>query len=158
MAQIDTNLRVRRATQLVQENAQYDGQFRLLRHCDVSKGELFLEEASDGGTLAVRYHRADVDGRILAVRYYVYHHEESSAGTDAARDVEGFVERITSHDRLLAEISSIQKSHKNVVRLYGWNTNSTREQFVVLKSGFKSAWMADEGPKCIANSLKLMVR
>ncbi|EJD35261.1 hypothetical protein AURDEDRAFT_175684 [Auricularia subglabra TFB-10046 SS5] len=68
MVSLDTNARVHAGNGIAMENAQYDGDFRLLRHCDVTTKELILEHVFWNGTVIVRYHRADVDGRVFVVR------------------------------------------------------------------------------------------
>ncbi|EJD38086.1 hypothetical protein AURDEDRAFT_187856 [Auricularia subglabra TFB-10046 SS5] len=50
---LDTNARVRATNEIALENAQYDGEFRLLRDCDVTKKELVLKLSIPNASQAV---------------------------------------------------------------------------------------------------------
>ncbi|EJD33258.1 hypothetical protein AURDEDRAFT_177666 [Auricularia subglabra TFB-10046 SS5] len=68
MISLDTNARVRAGKEIALENAQYDGEFRLIRDCDVTKKDLIFQTAHGDGTVVTKYHHADVDGRVFVVR------------------------------------------------------------------------------------------
>ncbi|EJD38084.1 hypothetical protein AURDEDRAFT_187854, partial [Auricularia subglabra TFB-10046 SS5] len=123
MVALDTNARVRAGNTIALENARYDGEFRLLRHCDVTKKELILEKFSWQGAATTKYHRAEVDGRVFVVRY--------SEGTQR--------QGATAYDRLLEQVSMVQTAHPNVAQIYGWSRGTRDERFTVFKAGFLQA-------------------
>lgn len=122
----------------IEDSARFVGEFRLLRHCEVDKLDLIEErihQEAERITIA-RYHRAQVDGQLLVVRYF----DSLSYESHSVRAVENnLCDYITSHDRILEAVSSVQRSHRNVVRIYGWGKGSRLGRFTVFKSGFIAA-------------------
>ncbi|KZW01815.1 hypothetical protein EXIGLDRAFT_716464 [Exidia glandulosa HHB12029] len=127
MRMVETNLRIAETTLQVQQNAQYDGEFRLLRFCDINK----LEEIRDFGLgdRCVRYARARVDGTsgVLVLRYL-----DTSDGEQAAANED--VRNIIARDSILQKLSNIRNVHPNIARLYGWGTGSPSSRFTVFKT------------------------
>lgn len=134
VAHLDTNLSVGGLDATVRNQARFEGEFRLLRHCEVEKLDAFFEERSEDDTFVVRYHRARVDGRLFAVRYLEANATELAlTATEAS---EASQTRVAEHDHILEELSTVQRSHRNVASIYGWNNAGGRDRFTVLKSGF----------------------
>ncbi|EJD34777.1 hypothetical protein AURDEDRAFT_176172 [Auricularia subglabra TFB-10046 SS5] len=104
VALLDTNLRIRSGNQLADENARYNGEFRLLKHVEVDKFELILQEASEDGTLVLKYHCAEVDGRVVVVCYFETTPDAPGEG-EYEGDATNLLDRTLAHDRILAEIS-----------------------------------------------------
>lgn len=104
---IDINLRVRQMNRIAIYSARFDGEIRLLSACAVDKGEAIVEDSSRDGVLTVKYCRARVDGRLLALRYFHTARRPPNGDDDcnSGPEPEDLVARATGEDRILAEIS-----------------------------------------------------
>ncbi|EJD34788.1 hypothetical protein AURDEDRAFT_176182 [Auricularia subglabra TFB-10046 SS5] len=160
LAALDTNSRVHATYAAMLDDYRYCGQYRNLKDVEVEKLDIIHRDVSQNGDMVVKYHRARVDGRLLVVRYF----EESgppASGIATPADATLY-DRIAAHDRILEEVSTVRKSHRNVASLYGQGTSSHRARFVVLKSGFSPAYVAyenmSEGPgaRIFTSALKIL--
>lgn len=136
IAQVDTNLRVHENKEITTENAQYNGEFRLLRHCDVTKLELINEDVSSGVGMTVKYHRARVGGEVLVVCYL---EGGDQASVMASPIPETALRRMEAYDRILERSSTVHRSHPHVAQLYGRSRAPLHSRFTVLKSGLVPA-------------------
>lgn len=125
----------------IDENAQYDGQFRLLRSSDIAKLELLKENEvhTEDGKVVVRYHRAKVSQESLVVRFVLGTPPEEPrvAGPTERKpyDEMSFRERMAYHDEILKDISTVEDSHPNIAEIYGCGTDP-KKPFTLFKSGF----------------------
>ncbi|EJD46797.1 hypothetical protein AURDEDRAFT_164251 [Auricularia subglabra TFB-10046 SS5] len=119
---------------LVHGNAWCDGTFRLFRHFELDKLELVFNEVSEDGTYTVKYYSARLEaGQLCVVRYC----EGNDATTAAARrKYDDFLpDRVLHHTSILEKMSTFQRSHRHVARIYGYSSEDSNSRFTVLKSG-----------------------
>ncbi|KZV95520.1 hypothetical protein EXIGLDRAFT_834246 [Exidia glandulosa HHB12029] len=101
----------------VAADMRYDGQFRVLRDCDIRKGNIIERCETDEGTVV--WASARVDGQLMVIRYL-------DPSSDAKRN-DGVVAEVAQwrrtpyHEYLenVKKVSTIVGSHPHVVQLYG---------------------------------------
>ncbi|KZV92344.1 hypothetical protein EXIGLDRAFT_76578 [Exidia glandulosa HHB12029] len=101
----------------VAADMRYDGQFRVLRDCDIRKGNIIERCETDEGTVV--WASARVDGQLMVIRYL-------DPSSDAKRN-DGVVAEVAQwrrtpyHEYLenVKKVSTIVGSHPHVVQFYG---------------------------------------
>ncbi|KZV92360.1 hypothetical protein EXIGLDRAFT_718448 [Exidia glandulosa HHB12029] len=113
----DTARAVDDTARAVIADARYDGQFRVLRDCDIDKRNIIARCETDEGT--VIWASARVDRQLMVIRYL-----DSSS---SAKRNDGVVARVAQRRRTpyheylenVKKVSTIVGSHPHVVQFYG---------------------------------------
>ncbi|KZV92338.1 hypothetical protein EXIGLDRAFT_836530 [Exidia glandulosa HHB12029] len=114
---IQLSLIVGETARAVVADMKYDGQFRVLRDCDIDKRDIIERCETEQGTVV--WASARVDGQLLVIRYLdpspVPQSDNNIVSEVAAR------RRAPYHEYLenVAKVSTIRASHPHIVQLYG---------------------------------------
>ncbi|EJD46732.1 hypothetical protein AURDEDRAFT_164184 [Auricularia subglabra TFB-10046 SS5] len=121
VAALDTNA-------YVKDSARCIGKFRLIRDFEVDKLDLVAEETHKGASYTVKYYTARIEGsgQVFAVRYF---EKNAPSRSESAAEDDYIQQRICDHDRILEEISTVQKAHPNIARFYGRSSGSITSRF-----------------------------
>ncbi|KZV92342.1 hypothetical protein EXIGLDRAFT_718432 [Exidia glandulosa HHB12029] len=101
----------------VAADMRYDGQFRVLRDCDIDKRDIIERRETDEGTVV--WASARVDGQLMVIRYF---DSSSNAKRNDGVVAEVAQQRRTPYHEYLEnvkKVSTIIGSHPHVVQLYG---------------------------------------